>query len=242
MWCNLKFPDKFSSENEVTLTNLQIEGCELENDNGIIQMATNSVLSIEESNFENNINTKNSSIIIMEEGSVLTLKNSLFDQNVILSESTGLIRSGKSCNIRIGGSVVNNNIGESSLIIIDEMTSITIEDSTFTNNTISAYGAVLIANMSHIENPKETNINITDSYFIENTVNENMGGVLAIIGQNVNCEISDSAFLRNKASSEGGALFALEGPNISISGSVFIENTSLEGGGGAIYAQVTLNY
>lgn len=93
-------------------------------------------------------------------------------------------------------------------------------------------------------NKYETIIEITNkSYFINNRVEINQGGVIWAKGLNITFKIEDSYFLRNAASSEGGAIYIEEGPKLDIKDSVFIDNESLKrGGGGAIFALVNIIY
>lgn len=92
----------------------------------------------------------------------------------------------------------------------------------------------------------ETLIEIRNSYFINNKVEDSRGGILWGKGMNLLCNIEESYFLRNYAKYEGGALYIEEGPILNITNSVFIENESLRGGGGgaifAIVIIINLNY
>ena len=126
--------------------------------------------------------------------------------------------------------------------------SITIADSTFTNNTVddTESGAILVI---AIYSGTDAHISVTNSVFINNAcMTCNTGAGLLIVSDtlnNIHVTISNSAFTNNTVGKNGGPLLIDPFPgnnprysNITISSSTFTENiVGCIGGGLAIYSK-----
>lgn len=108
----------------------------------------------------------------------------------------------------------------------------TITDSLFYKNTSNGYGGVFINQNNGDEIAYVNTIN--NSYFIDNKAKK--GGAIYNSGGNKNIiySIINSVFSDNKANNDAGAILN-DGRIDEIIDSLFIENTAIDGSGGAIY-------
>jgi predicted outer membrane repeat protein len=149
----------------------------------------------------------------------------------------------------------SNSAAEGGAIYNDSLSSISIEDSEFVNNTASVMGGaienrgqLIIDGSTFNENSADGDgggaiftghstsaATITSSTFTQNTAAGENGCGGAIAAAAGNFAITDSDFIENSSSSCGGAMFAA-GISTTITNSVFAHNTTGNEGGGAIWS------
>ena len=111
------------------------------------------------------------------------------------------------------------NVGGAIYSIVPNLT---IEDSTFTDNTASAFGgAIRSAGASGID------VVITGSTFSNNRALAGNGGAIDHAGSGASLTIADSAFTGNTCTATGGAVFAVNANAVTVTGTTFADNIAL---------------
>ena len=168
---------------------------------------------------------KGGAVYVNNRGGSIALTNAYFCQNMVGLRTGGL-----------GGAIYI-----SKLAYIRQNVSVTISKVQFNNNTAGINygygGAIYVANGQ--------DVNIFDSNLNNNTagINSGNGGALHVDG---NVVIVHTNFTNNRAGFNGGAVY-FNGRNITFANIYFINNTAINGGGGALntverYTNITLTY
>ncbi|KZX10062.1 beta strand repeat-containing protein [Methanobrevibacter filiformis] len=167
----------------------------------------------------------------------LTIKDSIFENNTALYDYG--VMSIWSSNLNISNSsFINNHVLDGNYGVFYSMGGgsgggdLTIVDSVFINNSAGkSFGAIHVTNYI-------LNI-ISNSSFINNHELDGDYGVIYVYGvddtSNVSLTIiADSVFINNSASQSFGAIHVMAS-NVNITNTNFINNTAIEGEGGALY-------
>lgn len=164
--------------------------------------------------------------IRLDEGSDLALTNvKIFD----VTANTGVIFSSGDSTITINDSIFSNNqvVKNGGVINLEDTTELTITNSEFHDNSAGdSGGAIRVANNNSI-------INITGSEFINNSAE--FGGAIRVGGGNNEMTITESIFQDNwTTSGSGGAILMIDNLGTaenSIDRSLFFGNKSANNGG-----------
>eukprot|EP00210_Caulerpa_lentillifera_P003725 g3558.t1 len=148
------------------------------------------------------------------------------------------VRTDEGAQLNIDGSVFGHNSGNRSTIYITDGSSLTVSNSRLVNNRANLGGGVLLIDSQQ----ERTTVMIEGgSEFHGNEALTGEGGAIFAIG-NVSLAITDDTiFRRNVAALQGGALFFSGHSTLTIQDAFFVENESNFSGGGAIYAQNSMN-
>ncbi|MCL2538634.1 MAG: autotransporter outer membrane beta-barrel domain-containing protein [Alphaproteobacteria bacterium] len=159
----------------------------------------------------------------------LTVTGGSFAQNT--ANSGGAINSlGSAGALNVTGVLFDNNTASSSGgAIAAEQGTVTIDQSTFTNNTAATGGA--ISDIGTLSAP--ATINITNSIFDNNTATTSRGGAIYVSNNGSVLNVSGSSFTNNKSlnasNGYGGAIFNILGAT-TINNSYFEGNSANNGG------------
>lgn len=198
-------------------------------DGGAVFASGGSSITMDNSFFSNNLAFDHGGVLFVSNYSNINTSSSYFNQNEAGEYKEILLAI-------IGGSIpvyyrtllLENltHISGGGVMYASQNSSITIDNSSFSNNTGSFNGGVLHANTY-------SSITITCSYF-SNNVAGNDGGTAYILMYS-NMTVRNTTFQDSLAISGGGALFASDESNIYVNSSFFTDN---EAGrfGGALFA------
>jgi len=165
--------------------------------------------------------------------------------NVASEEESAVVVVDSDVELEIRGECVfSNNQGR--VFLLGNHTVVSIENSSFVNNTANSRGAVFASKVVlHcclwltcplcLVQPDEggVQLDIRGSNFVGNVVLEGSGGALWLSGSNVTFR-DRVKFARNRADHQGGAIFLREYVGIQISDTSFEENSCQLGRGGAL--------
>eukprot|EP00210_Caulerpa_lentillifera_P003723 g3556.t1 len=175
--------------------------------------------------------------VTVTSGGSLQLNSVNFTNNTNVGGSAAL-RIDEGTQLNIDGSVFGHNSGNRSTIYISDGSSLTVSNSRLVNNRADLGGGAL---MIDSQQERTTVIIEEGSEFRGNEALTGEGGAIFAIG-NVNLAITgDAIFRRNIAAYQGGALFFSGHSTLTIQDAFFVENESNFSGGGAIYAQNSMN-
>ncbi|MDO5847937.1 MAG: Ig-like domain-containing protein [Methanobrevibacter sp.] len=194
-------------------------------DGGAIYVAPNSVLTVNDTHFQDNsaINSDiNKGGAICSEGSV-DIDNSLFMGNEAVKGGAIYATNG---NINISATGFDSNSGNENVneafggaICLDSNVVANINDCSFLVNSANNGGAIFAGS--------NNNVNISKNSFLSNSANNGgdslLGGAICL-GEDNNVTVADSTFRFNNAGAYGGAIFN-EG-NLTLINSTFIRNNA----------------
>ncbi|PKL16415.1 MAG: hypothetical protein CVV49_16355 [Spirochaetae bacterium HGW-Spirochaetae-5] len=173
-----------------------------------------------------------SSLMNIIEGPV-TISNCEVINNVHSSDAIMFDLNGNSLNVNscvFSGNTFSSS-GDSHIFSAGAGSSLTITNSTFTNNSTAASGTVV--------NASGSTVTLTGCTFTTNTA-ANDGGAIYLNSGAGTLTATGCTFSGSEATSgSGGAIFSGPGNSITLSDSDFSDNTADSGIGGAIYAEKT---
>ena len=201
--------------------------------NGTLATATDGdIIELEEGTYTGNNNTN------MTINKNITIQGKTKDK--VILDAQGLSRIftiGNTLNVTfINTTFINGNVTGNGGAINCEyyLTTMTFINCTFKNNVATVHGGGIIA---------RGDLNITNSYFINNSAN-NGGGIHASsnngLGTNI-CTISDSYFLNNTAIGQSGGLVVATYGTIYVINTTISNNTAFRQGGFYIYSSYDVN-
>eukprot|EP00210_Caulerpa_lentillifera_P003724 g3557.t1 len=221
---------------DVDINDLEIRDCQLETEDAPVTVTFGGSLQLNSVNLTNNTNVGGSAALRIDEGAQLSVEDCNFRRNGGI-RAHGIL-AGPNTDITVERSVFRFNSGNGSAIYISDGSSLTVSNSRLVNNRADLAGGALIIN-----SPREATTVIIEegSEFRGNEAHTGEGGAIVAIG-NVSLTITeDTIFSRNVAGLQGGALFFSGHSTLTIQDAFFVENESNFSGGGAIYAQNSMN-
>ena len=214
--------------NNLTLTNATANyGGAIYNNYGTV--------TVNDSTFTSNIVTNYYGGAIYNYYGTLTVNNSTFTSNTADNGNALINYGGAICNehgtLTVNNSTFTSNTADYGGAIYNYGGTVTVTDSTFTNNTANNYGGAIFNN--------DSTLTVNNSTFTSNTASS-YGG--AVYNGHGTVTVNDSTFTSNTAI-YGGAIYGNDYRSVgtvTVNDSSFTSNTA-DNNGGAIYNAGTLN-
>jgi len=160
------------------------------------------------------------------------LPNDLVESSVTFSGNTAVSYGGAiyACNkINLENTTFTNNSGSAGGAIFNNNAVMTMCNCNFTENSSTGHGGAVYVN-AHNTQEKETDLTVTDCTFTSNTATKN-GGAIYITGTGV--VLAQSSTFTTNAAAAGGAIYSTNG-TLTVETGTFTQNGALTGAGGAI--------
>ncbi len=184
------------------------------------------ILNINNSSISGNTSDDNGAGI-NGEGAFLSIDQTTIDYNItnLGGSGGGAYLKGPTGNLNLTNSIISDNTSTNSTgggLVVSELPTVSIEKSSFYNNSSSAPGGAMLVDRSPV--------NITNTTFAQNSSNS-IGGAIAFNDngvplQNATSNIRFSTFSENQAFSIGGGLFL---GSLGTGSVINVENTIIAG-------------
>eukprot|EP00210_Caulerpa_lentillifera_P003722 g3555.t1 len=175
--------------------------------------------------------------VTVTSGGSLKLNSVNFTNNTNVVGSAAL-RIYENAQLNVEDCNFRHNSGNGSTIYVTDGSSLTVSHTKLANNRADRGGGALMINS---QKERTTVIIEEGSEFRGNQALSGEGGAIVAFGSISLTIREDTIFKTNSAALQGGALFIRGHSTLRIVGAFFVENKSNFSGGGAIYAQNSMN-
>jgi CSLREA domain-containing protein len=119
----------------------------------------------------------------------------------------------------------NDSAGNGGAIYNDVGGSLTVNDCTFTGDTVNSFGGAIFQNNGNL-------LTVNSSTFVGNTASGGFGGGIYSAATGASLTVQDSTFSGNTASADGGGV-AYKGTVLTLDNNIFVESTECFAEGGS---------